>query len=159
MTSVMVTRARHPLQGRSLQVLGQMCRHGQMELLVVLPDGSKSLIPAAWTDRDAAAGQAAADEGADATTLGTLADLLGACVVVSALVARAGEAEGQAARQPPCKEDNRAACTAQSDARPATGATPGRCRPPSRAATGRGDQDAGPADRQGRGGDCPGGRR
>lgn len=97
MTSVMVTRARHPLQGRSLQVLGQMCRHGQMELLVVLPDGSKSLIPAAWTDRDAAAGQAADDEGAHATTLGTLADLLGACVVVSALVARAGDPEGQAA--------------------------------------------------------------
>ncbi len=27
-----------------------MRRHGQLELILVLPDGSKSLIPAAWTD-------------------------------------------------------------------------------------------------------------
>jgi hypothetical protein len=27
-----------------------MRRHGAVELLLVLPDGSKSLVPAAWTD-------------------------------------------------------------------------------------------------------------
>jgi hypothetical protein len=47
---VRITRSRHPLQDRSLRVLGGMRRHGVMELLLVLPDGGKSLIPAAWTD-------------------------------------------------------------------------------------------------------------
>ena len=47
-----ITRPRHPLQGKSLQVLGGMRRHGAVELLLVLPDGSKSLVPAAWTDAD-----------------------------------------------------------------------------------------------------------
>ena len=56
MTSVVVvTRRRHPLEGQSLRVLGGMRRHGRLELLLVLPDGSKSLIPAAWTDLDWAA--------------------------------------------------------------------------------------------------------
>ena len=31
-------------------MLGGMRRHGPLELLVVLPDGSKRLIPAEWTD-------------------------------------------------------------------------------------------------------------
>ncbi len=30
-----------------------MRRHGAVELLLVLPDGSKSLVPAAWTDAKA----------------------------------------------------------------------------------------------------------
>ena len=37
-----------------MPVLGQRRRQGQLELLLVLPDGSKSLIPAAWTDVDSA---------------------------------------------------------------------------------------------------------
>ena len=48
-----ITRPRHPLQDKLLQVLGGMRRHGVVELLLVLPDGSKSLVPAAWTDADA----------------------------------------------------------------------------------------------------------
>ncbi len=55
-TAVTLTRRRHPLEGRSLQVLGSMRRHGAAELLVVLPDGSKRLIPAAWTDLGQPAG-------------------------------------------------------------------------------------------------------
>ena len=51
-TVVTLTRPRHPFEGRPLPVLGSMLRHGAMELLVVLPDGSKRLIPAAWTDLD-----------------------------------------------------------------------------------------------------------
>ena len=54
---VTLTRARHPFEGRPLPVLGSMLRHGAMELLVVLPDGSKRLIPAAWTDLEAGAGR------------------------------------------------------------------------------------------------------
>ena len=53
-------------------MLGGMRRHGVVELLLVLPDGSKSLIPAGWTD----AAQAGADGGAGMATLGSLTDLL-----------------------------------------------------------------------------------
>ena len=48
-----------------------MRRHGVLELLLVLPDGSKSLVPAAWTDAD----PPAADGVASAVTLGSLSDL------------------------------------------------------------------------------------
>jgi hypothetical protein len=105
MTIVTITRRKDPLDGQRLRVLGRLRRHGGVELLVVLPDGSKRMIPQAWTDAQAA-GQC---DGA--ATLGGLGDLLAACVLVSAL---SGGGEGQAARQSPCKEDNHAACSAQS---------------------------------------------
>jgi len=56
-TTVRITRPRHPFEGQLLAVLGSMRRHGARELLVVLPDGSKRLVPASWTDaaRSAAA--------------------------------------------------------------------------------------------------------
>jgi len=143
-TAVTLTRRRHPFEGRSLQVLGSMRRHGVAELLVVLPDGSKRLIPAAWTDLEQPAG------GDDAAaTLGSVSDLLRASVLVSGLSARAADGREQAARKSPCKEDNRAACAAQSDAGSAPGATPGPGGPASRAAGGSGDVAAGLPDRQG----------
>ena len=37
-----ITRVRHPLHNRSLRVLGGMRRHGMVELLLELPDDSKS---------------------------------------------------------------------------------------------------------------------
>jgi hypothetical protein len=109
---VMVTRHRDALEGQSLRVLGRLRRHGGTELLVVLPDGSKRMIPAAWTDAAPAGG----DGCSPAATLGTVRDLLAACVLVSGLSVRAGQAPEQAARQSPCKEDDRAACPAQSAA-------------------------------------------
>ena len=114
-----MTRHRDALEGQRLRVLGVLRRHGGTELLVMLPDGSKRLIPWAWTDAaaDAAAGSAAA-------TLGTVSDLLAACALVSALSARGAGQQGQAARQSPVKEDNRAACPAQSAAGGVSGATP-----------------------------------
>jgi hypothetical protein len=45
MNTVAITRPRHPLQGRRPTVLGRMHRHGRLELVLVLSDGSKSLIP------------------------------------------------------------------------------------------------------------------
>ena len=81
-TVVTLTRRRHPFEGRPLPVLGSMLRHGAMELLVVLPDGSKRLIPAAWTDLEPAPG----GDGSDGPgTLGSAADLLGLSVLVSGL--------------------------------------------------------------------------
>jgi Family of unknown function (DUF5372) len=140
----MLTRRRHPFEGQSLRVLGSMRRHGAAELLVVLPDGSKRLIPAAWTDLEQPAG------GDDAAaTLGSVSDLLRASVRVSGLSARAADGREQAARKSPCKEDNRAACAAQSDAGSAPRATPGPDGPASRAAGRSGDVAAGLPDRQG----------
>lgn len=139
-------------------MLGQMRRHGRVELLVVLPDGSKTLIPAAWTDLgDDGDGPA---ERVAALTLGSLADLLHADTLVSTLRARGEDPGAQAARQSPCKEDFRAACAAEFDAGPGTGATPKPDRRPPATAGHRGDQDIGRVDRQGRrrGGDR-GGRR
>jgi len=143
---VRLTRSRHPFDGRLLPVLGSMLRHGVCELLVVLPDGSKRLIPAAWTDLESAPG---GDGSGSAATLGAVADLLGLSVLVSGLSARGAGSPQQAARKSPCKEDNRAACAAQSDAGPATGATPRPHRPASRPAGGSGDGAAGPPDHPG----------
>ena len=118
--TVRLTRPRHPFEGRPLPVLGSMRRHGVCELLVVLPDGSKRLVPASWTDLDHAAGAQAGD---GPGTLGAVADLLDLSVLVSALNARNGGDREQAARNPPAREDDRAACSAQSAAGPGSGAT------------------------------------
>jgi hypothetical protein len=125
-----------------------MRRHGRLELLLVLPDGSKSLVPAAWTDVDAAAGA----ETMRQATVGSVADLLAAHERVIELVSRFATAIGQAqaARQSPCEEDNRAACAAQSDARPDTDATEGVDRRDSRPTRSRGGRGAGSFDRQDR---------
>lgn len=154
MDSVVIVRARHPLEGRSLRWLGQMRRHGRVELLVVLPDGSKSLIPAEWTDRVTPAEEASAP-----ATVATLADLAQAVALVAELLAREAGPEVQAAGHPPPEEDAHAACTAQFAAGPGAGATHGPSRPAARA-TGRGrDRGAGPDDRPRRDGDERGGRR
>lgn len=130
-------------------MLGRLRRHGRLELLLVLPDGSKSLIPAAWTDLDGAAADTGATDQAATATLGSVADLLQAAAMLWGLSTRT--ATQQAARQSPSKEDHRAAYPAQSAARAPTGATPDAAGPASPAA-GRGrDQAAGLPDRHGRG--------
>jgi len=114
-TTVTITRCRHALEGQSLVVLGHFRRHGRLELLVVLGDGSKRLIPAEWTDHDQP--ETTAPEGVCAAapqTLGTTADLLVVCGLVSALLARQAGDGAQAARQSPSKEDFHAARTTQS---------------------------------------------
>ena len=64
-----------------------------MELLLELPDGSKSLIPASWTD----IGTAGMDQaGSGLVTLGSLADLLRVCQLIADL-------RGQAAGMSPCE--------------------------------------------------------
>ena len=55
-----------------------------MELLLVLPDGSKSLIPAAWTDAE----PSGADGEGVVATLGSLSDLLHVCELVAGLSQR-----------------------------------------------------------------------
>ncbi len=84
---VRVLRSRHPLQGCSLEVLGFSHRRGVLQLLLVLPDSSRSLIPAAWTDLEATG--AAIGEG----RLASLDDLPKARRVLEPLLARVVLAE------------------------------------------------------------------
>ena len=100
MSTVRLTRPRHPFEGQPLPVLGRMRRHGEVELLVVLPDGSKRLVPAAWTDLDRPPG--GRDAGGGPATLGSVPDLLGLSVLVSGLSARSADDGEQAARKSPC---------------------------------------------------------
>jgi hypothetical protein len=123
-----------------------MCRHGRVELLLVLPDGTKSLIPAAWTDQSQDAGGAA-----EAATVGSLADLLAMHELICGLARTAAMVDGrQAARQSSCEEDNRAACAVESDAGAGAGATAEPDRRTSAGARSRGGCGAGRVDRQGR---------
>lgn len=154
-STVRLTRPRHPFEGQPLPVLGRMRRHGEVELLVVLPDGSKRLVPAAWTDLERPPG--GADAGDGPATLGSVPDLLGLSVLVSGLSARSADDREQAARKSPCKEDDRAACSAQSAAGPGSGATHSPDRASPRRAGRRGGHAAGRPDRQG--GRGSGGRR
>jgi hypothetical protein len=62
-------------------VLGWQRRQG--ELLLVLADGSKSLIPAGWTDLESPAEPAGP---AQAAALGSVADLPHACTVLAPLL-------------------------------------------------------------------------
>jgi hypothetical protein len=144
---VTVTRARHPLAGRELRVLGWMRRHGRLELLLELPDGSKRLIPAGHTSHGGQGEGAAGEPG----TLGRTTDLLAASALVSVFSARSGANREQAARKPPAREDDRAACPAQSAAREASGATDGPDRPASGNRRRRSGHAAGRPDRQGGG--------
>src|SRR4051794_41882725 len=76
MRIVTVTRRRHPLEGEPVTVLRRwQRRHGGTDLLVVLPNGRKRLIPQAWTDdtgdeADAAGGDRAAPIGTGGGLLG-----------------------------------------------------------------------------------------
>lgn len=45
-----ILREHHPLQGQTLEVFSRVQRRGVLYLTLVLPDGSRSMIPAAWTD-------------------------------------------------------------------------------------------------------------
>jgi hypothetical protein len=51
--NVTVTRKGHAFDGKSLAALGHIDRRGIPYVLVILPDGSRSHIPVAWTDWEA----------------------------------------------------------------------------------------------------------
>src|SRR5215467_11723242 len=87
--SVTILRERHPFEGRSLVVMSAIKRRGTLLLLVVLPDGSRSLIPASWTDWAGIAKDdlSSRSEHRD-SCLASLADLLPARGIVDALLGR-----------------------------------------------------------------------
>jgi hypothetical protein len=89
--SVTIVRERHPFEGRSMQIMGVVKRRGTLLLLVVLPDGSRSLIPAGWTDwRTTGAVDNPSTSGSERREpcLAPLTDLLHARAIVDALLGR-----------------------------------------------------------------------
>ena len=85
---VTVIRKRHAFEGQTLAVISSIKRRGVLLVLVILPNGSRSLVPAAWTDwRDAEA--SLGDDDIDHTSsLGKLGDLLQLGKVIDALLSR-----------------------------------------------------------------------
>jgi len=71
-------------------VISSIRRRGVLFVLVILPNGSRSLIPAVWTDwRDADANASLSDDDIDHTSsLGKLGDLLQLRKVIDALLSR-----------------------------------------------------------------------
>jgi hypothetical protein len=115
---VRVVRPGHPLHGLDLPVWGRLRLRGVAMVVLVLPDGSKKRIPAAWAG-EGGSGHPATPA---AAVVAGVADLLRLLRVISGIRATAGNHAEQAARQSPGKEDDRAACTAQSAAGPGSGA-------------------------------------
>ena len=113
--TVRVVRPGHPLHGLDLPVWGRLRLRGVAMVVLVLPDGSKERIPAAW------AGEGGEDPAAP--VVAAAADLLRLLRLISGVPATAGNRAEQAARQSPGKEDDRAARTTQSAAGPGSGAT------------------------------------
>ena len=80
----------HPLEGQVLTVLGWSHRHGQLHLLLVLPDGSRSLIPAAWTNLTEAPDKAPVATTGSHSALASINQLLHTRTIVDALLRRRG---------------------------------------------------------------------
>jgi hypothetical protein len=116
---VRVIRPGHPLHGLDLPVWGRLRLRGAAMAVVVLPDGSKKRIPAAWTR----VGDGTGTAGPAAGIIASASDLLRLLRVISGISGRSAGTAEQAARQSPGKEDNRAACTTESAAGPGSGAT------------------------------------
>lgn len=92
-----IVRPLHPFEGKRLEVFGWQQRRGELVLSLVLPDGSKSLVSAAWTDLD---GGDSAGASVGFSTLAAPADLLCVAVIVEGLIRRIVPAAGNDAAHP-----------------------------------------------------------
>ena len=102
---VTIVRARHPFEGKSLAVLNAVHRRGRLYLLLILPDGSKSLIPADWTDIAPTVQPLGAIAAEQTATFGSLEALLHASSVVDALLGRLAQPESKEAISTVNKEE------------------------------------------------------
>ena len=86
-----ITRERHPFEGRALAVIGSIRRRGVLFVLACLPDGSRALIPAQWTDWDeghCGGVRTCREANVGSRALGSLGDLLQLRHLVDALRGR-----------------------------------------------------------------------
>jgi len=146
------------LHGVRLDVLAHTHRNGTLHLSLILPDGTRSLIPAAWTDIKGQIqdGSQVVTSDGSSPLHGSVGDLLRARKVVDALLRRLDRPE-PIYESPSSEESQRATSigvlghgTASQHA-PVGGSRGG--------GTDRGDCSAGPDDHQGRASqaDSPGG--
>ncbi len=98
---VTVVRPRHPFEGKSLSVFTAMQRKGRLLLVLILPDGSKSWVPADWTDL---ASPTRSFSAPTVNTLGSLEDLLHARAIADALLGRLAPASGEDGNSAKTKE-------------------------------------------------------
>lgn len=91
---VRVVRNGHAFEGHELAVISRSRRGGQLYLLLSLPDQSRSLIPASWTDLRARI-EAAPGDGTSSPQplLATLEDLLKARNVIDTMLSRKTDAK------------------------------------------------------------------
>ena len=82
---VTIIRKGHAFDGQSLAAISSLFRRGILFVLVSLPDGSRSLIPARWTDWDGCADPLSSDHDLAAGYLARLHDLLHLRKVLHAL--------------------------------------------------------------------------
>ena len=104
-------RDHHPLQGQTLELFSWLHRQGNLFLTLVLPDGSRSLIPASWTDLAMDQIPTTSSPGglSSSATLGSLSHLLHARKVVDSLLRKFDSPEQ--APTIPSKEERRRATT------------------------------------------------
>ena len=98
-----IVRRCHPFEGQALEILGRTHRRGNLHLVLVLPDGTRSLVPAAWTDLHGTPEAQAADP--QTATLASIEQLLHTRALVDALQRRFEASDRQV---PMAEEDKRA---------------------------------------------------
>jgi hypothetical protein len=102
---VTIIRKRHAFEGQSLQVMRALKRRQVLLVLVVLPDQSRSLIPASWTDWMPPS-QAINEPGDTRECLLAVADLCRARELVDALLKRCPIRSAAQTRQEESHADN-----------------------------------------------------
>jgi hypothetical protein len=105
---VTIVRAAHPFEGKSLTLLGHTHRKNRLHLLLILPDGSKSLVPAEWTNLNSTP-ERTVDQ--PTATLASFNELLRMRTVVDALQRRLASVTGEAAKPNTDEESNGAKAT------------------------------------------------
>src|SRR3970282_1466422 len=109
-----ILRNHHPLECQTLDFLGWSHRHGNLQLLLVLPDDSRSLILAAWTDDVLCRGDnkippSSSPQPPPCERLESLSDLLRARIVVEVLLSRLACLNPEPSQSP--QEDKHATTT------------------------------------------------
>jgi hypothetical protein len=102
---VTIVRPRHPFEGSALDVLGWCHRGGELHLTLILPDGTRALVPAAWTDLPNDSSHASTQR-IRVAFLASHAELLHARTIVDALLMQLNAAN---TALPPAAEDSHAA--------------------------------------------------
>ena len=103
-----IIRPAHPFEGKSLTLFGHTQRKDRLHLLLILPDGSKSLVPAAWTNLNSTPDLTVQKQSA---TLASLDELLRMRTLIDAFLRRLASVAEEAAKPINEEESNSAKAT------------------------------------------------